>query len=223
MNTMPRLLAITIALLLAASGCMAPSEQPSSGGTGSEIVGKADYPPGGAPKRLLAQTALGLPVVNGRVFAFPQLFIPDTAWATAGAAPRTVTDSGGNFTVTDAPGGWVVVEVNDGKGQGITGVVNVDRDSSVFPIGTLTVEKTGSITLSFHTTLPAGLRYYASVRGTRLVARGGQSDVSITLSDVPSGARTVNLTLYNPWYFTADFPVTVPSGSSTEVAVSRIQ
>ena len=198
-------------------GCsFAPSD--NSGGTGSEIVGKTEYPDSSAsPKKVVLPklvTANGLPVIGGKVFVFSQAYIPDTSWATTGALPKVFTDTGGLFQLTDVPHGIVVVEANDGNDNGIVTTVNVDKDSTTYDAGVLVVRKTGSITIQAHTSLPGSIRFYVSIKGTRCVVRGTLADVTITLGDVPTGiSQTVNIRVYEPIQLEKNITdVVIPSG-----------
>jgi hypothetical protein len=203
------------------TGCTLSEPQTAQGGTGSEIVGKAQEPDSSGTSKACAIRATyartGLPVIVGNVFAYPRLFIPDTAWATLGALPRVRTDDSGYFRIEDAPPGEVVVEANDGSGNGITHSVNVDKDSTTYDIGVLTVQKSGAIKLQATTSLPGNVRFYVGVRGTRLVVRGTQTGVDLVLDDVPSGSGyTVNIRVFEPVSLSADIPnVSVSAGLTT--------
>ena len=208
---------------------MGPSDQPSTGGTGSEIVGKAEYPDSGAAAKCLAvrkiSSLVKLPVVFGNIFCYPRSFVPDTSWVTSGAFPRTYTDSTGAFRILDAPPGEVVVQVNDGSGFGIAQTIMIDRDSTVYPIGVLTVQKTGAIAIQAHTQLPGRVRFYVSVRGTQLVVRGSQTDIDITLDRIPSGIpHTINVRVYEPMFLEFDInSVSVPIGGVTLLQAFEIR
>ena len=191
------------AVILAAGffGCvMGPSEE--QGGSGSEIVGKAEYPDSGILCKNSARGSMPvppIPVVRGPVFCYTRSFIPDTSWVSAGALPRANTDSLGDFHLLDVPRGEVVVEAADGKGMSIIKTININRDSSLFDIGTLTVAKTGGISIRAHTQLSGRIRFYVSVMGTRCIARGTAADVDITLDNIPTGIpHTINIRVYEP-------------------------
>ena len=184
------------------SGCsFAPSDD--SGGTGSEIVGKTEYPDSTATQKKVALPKLlaanGLPVIGGKIFVYPRSFIPDTAWATRGALPRVFTDTAGMFRVEDVPRGVVVVEGNDGNGRGIVTTVNVTQDSTTYDAGVLYLQKTGAVTIQAHTSLPGSVRFYVSIKGTRCVVRGTSAGVDVMLGDIPTGiSDTVNIRVYEP-------------------------
>ena len=77
--------------------------------------------------------------------------------------------------------------------------ININRDSSLFDIGTLTVAKTGGISIRAHTQLSGRIRFYVSVMGTRCIARGTAADVDITLDNIPTGIpHTINIRVYEP-------------------------
>jgi hypothetical protein len=198
-------------------GCvMGPSEE--QGGSGSEIVGKAEYPDSGALCKSSGSAitrALPIPVVLGNVFCYTRSFIPDTSWASTGAPPRAYTDSLGFFHLLDVPRGEVVVEANDGSGMGIVKTITIDRDSSLFDIGTLTVAKTGGISIQAHTQLAGRIRFYVSVMGTRCIVRGTLKDIDVILDNIPAGIpHTINIRVYEPVLFTKNIPnIAVPSGA----------
>jgi hypothetical protein len=105
----PWLLPAALALAAGFSGCvMGPSEE--QGGSGSEIVGKAEYPDSGSLCKNSGSAitrALPVPVVLGNVFCYTRSFVPDTAWASAGALPKAYSDSLGFFHLLDVPRGEV--------------------------------------------------------------------------------------------------------------------
>ena len=198
-------------------GCvmLGPSEE--QGGSGSEIVGKAEYSDSGALCKSSGSAitrALPIPVVLGNVFCYTRSFIPDTSWV-SGAPPRAYTDSMGFFHLLDVPRGEVVVEANDGNGMGIVKTITIDRDSSLFDIGTLTVAKTGGISIQAHTQLAGRIRFYVSVKGTRCIARGTAADVDIMLENIPVGIPdTINIRVYEPVRLELNIPdIEVPSGA----------
>jgi hypothetical protein len=215
--------ALTSALVI---GCfaMGPSDE---GGTGGEIVGKAEYPDSGVPKRVAMQktvTVTGLPVIAGSIFCYPRTFVPDTSWVSAGPLPKVYTDDTGGFHIKDLPHVEVVVEASDNLGNGVVKSQVINRDS-VYNIGVLTLQKNGSVTIQGHTALPGNVRFYVSVKGTRCIARGTQSDADVTLAGIPSGiSHTVNITVYEPIYLSFDIAnVTVPAGSNVVLQTFQIQ
>lgn len=215
--------ALTSALVV---GCIAmgPSDE---GGTGGEIVGKAEYPDSGVPKRFAIQKAViatGLPVISGSIFCYPRTFIPDTSWVSAFPVPKAYTDDTGGFHIKDLPHVEVVVEASDNMGNGAVKSQIISKDS-VYNIGVLTLQKTGSVTIQGHTVLPGNVRFYVSVKGTRCIARGTQSDVDVTLTGIPSGiSHTVNITVYEPIYLSLDIAnVTVPAGGNVVLQTFQIQ
>jgi hypothetical protein len=209
MRLLPRILLLcahwlipaALALAVVFSGCvMGPSEE--QGGSGSEIVGKAEYPDSGSLYKksgLAIARTIPIPVVLGNVFCYTRSFIPDTTWASNSALPRAYTDSLGIFHLLDVPRGEVVVEASDGNGMGFVKTIPIDRDSSLFDIGTLTVAPTGGVSIQAHTQLTGRIRFYVSIKGTRCIARGTAADVAITLANIPIGIpHTVNIRVYEP-------------------------
>jgi hypothetical protein len=198
-------------------GCvMGPSEE--QGGSGSEIVGKAEYADSGALCKSNGSAitrALPIPVVIGNVFCYTRSFIPDTSWVSKGVSPRAFTDSLGYFHLLDVPRGEVVVEANDGNGMGLVKTITIDRDSSLFDIGTLTVAKTGGISIQAHTQLAGRIRFYVSVMGTRCIVRGSAADVDIMLGNIPIGiTHTINIRVYEPVKLELNIKdIVVPSGA----------
>jgi hypothetical protein len=198
-------------------GCvMGPAEE--QGGSGSEIVGKAEY----SDSAMLCKNsvrepihALRLPVIKGPVFCYTRTFVPETSWVSAGALPRAYTDSLGIFHLLDVPRGEVVVEANDGNGMGIVRTITIDKDSSLFNIGNLTVAKTGGISIQAYTRLPGRIRFYVSVKGTRCIARGTAADVDVTVDKIPTGIpHTINIRVYEPVQIEKDITdIYIPSGA----------
>lgn len=208
---------LLLSIVLFNSGCsFAPSD--NSGGTGSEIVGKTEYPDSAAAQKKAALpkilAANGLPVIGGKIFVYSQLFIPDTSWATLGALPKVFTDTAGMFRVEDVPHGVVVVEGNDGNGKGIVTTVNVDQDSTTYDAGVLYLQNTGAVTIQAHTSLPGSVRFYVSIKGTRCVVRGTSAGVDVMLGDIPTGiSHTVNIRVYEPIKWQKDITgVVIPVG-----------
>jgi hypothetical protein len=200
-------------------GCIALGPSEEQGGSGSEIVGKAVYPGSGTLCKIggsEATSALPLPVVLGSVFCYTRSFIPDTSWASAGVLPRAYTDSLGTFHLLDVPRGKVVVEAADGNGMGKTQTITIDRDSTVFDIGTLTVARTGGVSIQAHTQLAGRVRFYMSVMGTRCIVRGSAANIDIVLDNIPVGIpHTINIRVYEPIPLNLNIPdVVVPVGGT---------
>jgi hypothetical protein len=196
-------------------GCFSsgPTGQSASGGTGSEIVGTAEYPDTAArahKSRLLRSLTSknSFPLVSGSVFVYPRSFVADTSWATIGAIPSAFTDDSGNFRAKDVPRGEVVVEASDGKGKGLVRSVVIDRDSTVYSVGVMPLEQNGAIRIQAHSLVPGKVRFYVALRGTRLVVRGNQSDVDVTLENVPVGiSHIVTIRVFEPIYLEMDISV----------------
>jgi hypothetical protein len=218
------MLAVALWYLAAVStGCVPAGPQQAQGGTGSEIVGKAEYPESTALQKRFVSAVL--PVVLGRVFVYTNAFIPDTSWATTGALPRAYSDSTGAFQVYDVPRGPVVVEVNDGSGKGAKDTITVDRDSTRYNIGTLDLGPTGAAKIQAQTSLTGRVRFYVSIRGTRLTVRGNQAGIDVVLGDIPAGSDyTVSIRVYEPVYLALDIPnVTISPGATTALQTFTIQ
>jgi hypothetical protein len=185
-----------------------PEQTSQSGGTGSEIIGTAAYDSSGMGKSIavkLVNAATMIPVISGNVFCYQRSAVPDTNWVRSGDSPRVRTDSDGGFVIEDAPPGEVVVEANDGKGNSSVTTVNIDRDSTKYPIGVIAVKKTGAITIKALTQLPGRVRFYVGVKGTRLVARGSQTGIDITLDNIPCDiVHTISIRVYEPISFSLD-------------------
>jgi hypothetical protein len=207
-----------------------PSGQSASGGTGSEIVGKAEYPDTSAgmyKDRSLGSVTFNtfFPLVSGSIFVYPRSFVPDTSWAAVGAIPSAFTDDSGNFRAKDVPRGEVVVEASDGKGKGLVRSIVIDRDSTEYSVGVLPLMQNGAIKIQAHSLVPGRVRFYVSVRGTRLVVRGNQSDVDVTLENVPVGiSHTVTIRVFEPMHLEMDISVdTLVSGVTKILQPFQIQ
>jgi hypothetical protein len=224
-----------MALLCAAlflCGCfsLSPTQhQSSTGGTGTEILGKAEYPDTTGLTKRLAPGSLSakaaLPVILGKVFVYPKTYLPDTSWFRLGAPPRVYTNDSGGFRIMDAPRGPIIIEVNDGSGKGTSKEWNVAQDSTTYDVGTLTVAPTGSISIQATTSLPGRVRFYVAVCGTRLVVRGDQAGINITMGDVPAGTGyVINVRVYEPVYLEFNVSnVNVSAGLNTILQSFTIQ
>lgn len=212
---------ITLFLSVCVCGLTQPSQQTSSGGTGSEIVGTAANDSSVMQKRAFAKASAApffIPVRAGNVFCFQRSFVPDTNWARSAALPRTLTDSAGGFIINDAPPGEVMVEVNDGNGNGIVDTLSVLMDSTRYSLGTLFIKKNSAISIQAQTQLPGSVRFYIGVKGTHLIVRGSQTGMDILLNNVPSGIpHTVCIRVYEPVYLSIDIPGVTVSPSMTTV------
>ena len=64
-----------------------------------------------------------------------------------------------------------------------------------------------------------------AVRGTRLIVRGNQSDVDVTLENVPVGiSHTVNIRVFEPIYLEMDISVgAIVSGVTNVLQPFQIQ
>jgi hypothetical protein len=217
-----------IAAIIQLAGCvgMGPSEE--QGGSGSEIVGKAEYPDSGALCKsggLPLPRAVSIPVIRGMIFCYTRSFVPDTSWVSAGALPRAYTDNLGIFHLLDVPRGEVVVEAADGNGMSIVKTININRDSSLFDIGTLTVAPAGGISIQAHTQLSGKVRFYVSVEGTHSIARGSAADIDVVLKNIPTGIpHSINIRVYEPIQWGKDISnITVPSGAIRVLEAFEIQ
>jgi hypothetical protein len=197
-----------------------PRGQSSSGGTGSEIVGTAARDSGSMGKiRIVNASSFSglLPVISGNIFCYQRSALPDTNWAHSSVLPRVYTDSTGEFHIKDPPPGEVVVEANDGNGNGIARIVNIEKDSTVYPIGELVITKTGAITTQAQTQLPGRVRFYIGVEGTRLVVRGTKANVDVTLDNIPCGvSHTISIEVFEPLYVRMEIPNVTVSPSQTQ-------
>ena len=207
----------TIAVIFTAAGCITLGPSEEQGGSGSEIVGNVEYSDTSADTQAACLSqggAIRFPVVLGNVFCYTRTFIPDTSWAAHGASPRVFTDSMGFFHLFDVPRGDVVVEANNGNGWGIVKTITIDRDSSRFDIGTLTVAKTGGVSIQAHSQLPGNVRFYMSVKGTRCIIRGSKTDMAVVLENIPTGIpHTVNIRVFEPIPMELNFSgITIPEG-----------
>ncbi len=205
-----------------------PSETASSGGTGSEIVGTAVHDSSGMGKihvMKASSASVFSPLISGHVFCYQRSSVPETSWVRLGVVPRAHTDSSGGFVIRDAPPGEVVVEASDENNNSIVETIVIDRDSAVFPIGVLVVKKTGAITLQARTQLPGRVRFYIGVKGTRLVVRGSQTNVDITLDKIPCGIpHTISIRVYEPIRLSIDIPnITVSSSIIQALGTFQIE
>jgi hypothetical protein len=218
-----------VALTLCCLGCALDGPRQAQGGTGSEIVGTAEYQDTGNLQKKVAFTpapaAPVLPVVLGRVFVYTSSFMAETSWASTGTVPRAYSDSNGAFHVYDVPHGPVIVEVNDGSGRGAKDTITVARDSTRYNIGVMMLSPTGSAKIQAQTSLPGRVRFYVFVRGTRLVVRGNQAGIDVVLSDIPAGADyMLSIRVYEPVFFSLDIPnITISAGAVTTLNSFIIQ
>ena len=226
----PYLPALTFFMLSTLLGCvmMGPSQQTSSGGTGSEIVGTAAHDTTGAPAGVFHRQSAAsrlLPVIAGNVFCYQSAFVPDTNWARSPALPRARTDTAGFFSIKDAPPGLVMVEVNDGLGNAAIDTVSILKDSTRYELGALVINKTGAISIQAQTNLSGRVRFYVGVKGTHLVVRGSQTGVAVRLDNIPCGMpQTVCIRVYEPIPFSMDIPnITVSQAATTILETFQIQ
>jgi len=184
---------------------MSGTSEAESGGSGSEIVGNARYAEGdttGSNKHSIFFDAVGLPVINGKIFVFPGSFQADTTMNPSSYIPKTYTDLDGHFAIPLVmPGTWIL-ETNDGKGKAICTRFAVSGDGTKIDLGTLIVAKTSTLRYSIKTDLPANVEviYYIFIMGTRLYAKGDNNQLSMELSDIPTGiAYDIKVQVVKPY------------------------
>jgi hypothetical protein len=189
--------------------------QASQGGTGSEIVGVAEYPDstgsGRQTKRLAVQdksSAASVPAALAGVFMYLESFTPG-ADLLGGGVPRVYTGDDGSFRITDVPIAALVVEVNDGAGKALARRVTVAAESTTVDAGTFVLVRCGRIHVSADFDIPGTLEYYVGLKGTRIVAKGSDSALELTLDNVPTGMEyTLFIKVVKP--FEKEVTVSVP-------------
>ncbi len=186
------------------AGC-SPTQQASGGGSGSEIVGVAQYPDsttGGAKRRVFP---VPFPVVGAPVFVFPKTSVPDTGWFGRPPSPKVVTDEDGSFRVLDIPRGELYLEISDGSGKSRVRKVENFVDSQVIDIGVVDLRESGGANLTINSMLPSTPVYYIGVKGTRFILRRSNADLDLSFDRLPSGEPlTLNIRVVSPVQFSTD-------------------
>ncbi len=185
-------------------GC-SPTQQASGGGSGSEIVGVAEYPDSTSEEAKRLAGAASFPVVGAPVFVFPKAAAPDTGWVGAPPSPRVVTARDGSFRVFDIPRGELYLEISDGRGKSrITRVENF-VDSQVIDIGVIGLRESGGADLTIKSFLPSTPVYYIGFKGTRFVLRRSSGDLDLSFDRLPSGEPlTLNIRVVSPVTLSTD-------------------
>ncbi len=186
------------------AGC-SPTQQASGGGSGSEIVGVAQYPDstnGGAKQRV---SPVPFPVVGAPVFVFPKTSVPDTGWFERPPSPKVVTDEDGSFRVLDIPRGELYLEISDGIGNSRIRKVENFVDSQVIDIGVVDLRESGGANVTIKSLLPSTPVYYIGVKGTRFILRRSDADLDLRFDRLPSGEPlTLNIRVVSPVRFSTD-------------------
>jgi hypothetical protein len=221
-------LLLFVTLLIFRCGFGGPT-QSGSGGTGTEIIGTAEYSDDGGASKTLAQGSVrartALPVIAGKVFIYPRFSVPDTSWSRIGALPEVYTGDNGEFHILNPPKGEVMIEVNDGSGKGSSKSWNVEQDSVIYRIGVLKVAPTGGISIQALSSLSGRLRFYVGICGTRFIARGDQTGVNVTLTDIPQGTGyVINVRVFEPVFYEFNISnVSISAGTTTVLNAIQIR
>jgi hypothetical protein len=183
-----------------------------SSGSGSEVVGKAEY---GASSASLASLKISgakaqLPVVNASVFLFQQSFQADASKSPMSYQPKVHTDSAGNFRIKEVRKGQWMIEINDGKGQSTANAFQVSGTGSRINLRTLIVNPSASLKYHIRTGLPKNteLKYSIYVLGTRFSLTGSSQKLSSQMDDLPAEVPlSIKFKLSEPYSWSKTFSV----------------
>jgi len=200
------LLAAAIAACMLVPECMIVSSgessttenTPSTGGTGSEVVGVVEYPDdNGAAKTIRTGGMHVLPVVGGGVFINWRRFLPDTAGA--GETPYTFTDSSGAFRIRYARPGEQMVYIRDGGGNSVARTFMVPDDGATVDLGTLRARKSAGVAVQYSGKTPGDVLFILNVLGTGMQVRCESRNLQVTLGGIPTGAdQIIYVRLFKP-------------------------
>ncbi|MBN1308497.1 MAG: hypothetical protein JXA18_11300 [Chitinispirillaceae bacterium] len=184
--------------IMAAGDSPAVENTPSTGGTGSEVVGVVDYPDsGGAAKTLRTGTTRFLPVMGGDVFINRRRFLPDTA--EAGEAPVTTTDNGGKFHIFNVLPGEHMIYIRDGDGNAIARTFTAPDEPTRIDVGTLHARKTAGVSLQYNGKTPGEALFFVNVLGTGMQLRCTDREQRITFDRIPTGVeQLLYVRIYRP-------------------------
>ncbi len=217
------LAAISIGLLMVACMIMGTEESaatestPSTGGTGSEVVGAVDFPEsGGAAKMLRTGGTRFLPIAGGSVFINWRRFLPDTAEARE--VPFTITDSSGGFRIRYALPGEQLIYIRDNSGNSIAHAFTVPEGGAPVNLGTLHAQKTAGVSFQYSGKTPGDPLFVVNVLGTGMQLRCSNRDQRITFDLIPTGVdQILYIRIYRPINKKYELkPITLqPGGIST--------
>ncbi|MBN1575248.1 MAG: hypothetical protein JW913_01755 [Chitinispirillaceae bacterium] len=176
----------------------ATESTPSTGGTGSEVVGVVDYPEsGGAAKTIRTGGTRFLPVAGGSVFINWRRFLPDTA--EAGEEPFTFTDSSGAFRIRYALPGEQMIYIRDNGGNSVAHAFIVPDGGSPVSLGTLHARKSAGVSLQYNGKTPGDPLFVINVLGTGMQIRCTDRDQRITFDRIPTGVEQIlYVRIYRP-------------------------
>jgi hypothetical protein len=169
---------------LALGGVSCNTQSLLTGGTGSELTGKACYSQEPAPD----------PVANARVYVLDEAYLADTS-SSIQTQWTVKTDEKGAFRAGGLSAGTYIVEIVDGSGHSIAARAVLHERESV-SLGTLIVTAPGAIKIPFKRPLPEdnNPQWYVRVYGTRLVSRGALDSSGMLIGNIPTGiALSINL------------------------------
>jgi hypothetical protein len=183
-------LGLAATLLLVACTMMASNEDPSIGGTGSEVVGVVEYPDSGATAKLRAggRGAL-LPLIDGSVFINPRTYLADTSHG--GEAPKAKTQPDGSFCIANVLPGEHMLYVRDGGGNGVAITFTAPSEPRRIDLGTLLAKKTAGVSIQYNGNVPGDVLFFIDVRGTGMQLRCTSSNLAVTLGNIPTGVNQI--------------------------------
>ncbi|MFP4416776.1 MAG: hypothetical protein ACOC4C_01520 [Fibrobacterota bacterium] len=133
-----RLLILPAVVLLAGS-CGILS---TSGGSGTEIVGKVEFQDDSSSSKMVAGYRSFLPAFDIPVYLYPRNLDIDLNNL---SIPRVRTHSDGSFRFSNIPGGEYFVEANDGEGKTARREVDASGEEETIDVGVLVLSRGSSI------------------------------------------------------------------------------
>lgn len=214
MKRLAKLLLPVIWLLMLSCDTSVTAQSDDDTGSGSEVVGRAEYSEtaamenGEAGLAKPARIQLALPVINAAVYLFPESFQADVDKDPAAYVPKVRTDSNGRFSIKNVLKGVWVLEVNNGNGASAGRRFTVTGGGEQVDLGTLKLGKPASLTYKIKTDLPgsAKIRYSLFVLGTRVCAKGTEDNLTARLDGIPAGpSHSIQFKLDFPFAWSKTF------------------
>jgi hypothetical protein len=175
-------------------GCIEPTtEAESEGGSGSEVVGKAEYSDTAVamarPSARSAGQQIPVPVIKGGVFVLRENFQADVLKRPESYVPDVYTDSSGRFFIASVNPGTYILEVDDYQGKAVAVRFRVDGSGDPIDLGTLLADESATLRYHITTDIPNNvtLNYAVYVLGSRVSTSGDNNKLIFNLGGIAYG------------------------------------
>jgi hypothetical protein len=195
-------------ILLITCGTIAPNNEVSTGGTGSEVVGVVNYPDSSNTVKKTGNTSIVNPFKLASVFIHPRDYYAETNLVKDN--PTSYTESNGFFCIRNVLPGEHTIYVKDNTGMAIAIRVTVPVDSTRIDLGTLIAQKTASARVQYQGQMTGNVLFYVSIRGTGITISCTERNIYALIGDIPTGLESNVVTIRMVQPFSKGMDITIP-------------